>query len=84
MEPGRKFLEDIRKLIAEKRPAVSKIHLSKYAEQEVRRYLTMMYGKSFRREGEKIDEPLRKLLGYLVQIHSEPTGKEYWVEAENS
>ena len=84
MEIGRDFLTGIQKLIKEKGGAAKKIHLSKYAEQEVRRYLTMMYGKSFRREGEKIDEPLRKLLGYLVQVHSEPTGKEYWVEDENS
>jgi hypothetical protein len=84
MEIGRDPLTGIRKLIKEKGATSKKVHLSNYAQQEVRGYLTIMYGKSFRREGEKIDEPLRKLLGYPVQIHSEPTNIEYWIEHENS
>jgi hypothetical protein len=81
MEIGRIFLEAIEKLINEKRPAVKKIHLSKHAEAEIRNYLTIMYGTSFRSEGENRDDPLKELSGYPVEIHPEPTDKEYWIEA---
>lgn len=80
METGYKFLEAIRKLVQSR--TVKKIHLSKYAEQEVRSYLTIMYGRSFRKESEKIDDPLKNLLGHPVQIHPEPTDREYWIEEE--
>ena len=78
METGHKFLTGIQNLIKDR--AVSKIHLSKYAEEEIREYLNIMYGSSYRREGERRGDPLTKLLGYPVQIHTEPTDKEYWVE----
>jgi hypothetical protein len=67
MEIGRRFLESIQKLVKDR--AVKKIHLSKRAEQEVRNYMTILYGRSFRKESEKIDDPLERLLGYPVQIH---------------
>ena len=84
MEIGHEFLESIRKLVKEKRPAVKVIHLSKYAEQEIRSYMTIMYGRVYRKENEKSDDPLKTLLGYPVQIHPEPTDKEYWIEDKNS
>ena len=62
MEIGRTILEDIRKLLKDR--AVSKIHLSKKAEAEVREYLTIMYGTSFRKEGEKRTDPLKTLLDF--------------------
>ena len=43
-----------------------------------------MYGKSFRTENEKRDDPFKQLLGSPVEIHSGPTDKEYWIEYENS
>jgi hypothetical protein len=73
MEHGREIVEAIERLIEEKRPAVTEIHLSQHAEEQVRRYLHIMYGSSFRREGETKYDPLKELSGYPVQIHREPT-----------
>jgi hypothetical protein len=42
MEIGRKHFEEIQKLIDEKRPAATKIHLSKHAEEEIIGGLSMM------------------------------------------
>jgi hypothetical protein len=39
-----------------------------------------MYGTSFRRERETRHDPIKELLGHRVQIHPEPTDKEYWIE----
>ena len=57
MENGRIILAAIEKLINGR--AVTKIHLSKSAEAEVRGYLDIMYGRSYRGEGEGRDDPLK-------------------------
>ena len=78
MEIGHQFFTDIQELT--KSRSVSKIHLSKYAEEEIREYMNIMYGSSYRGAGEKRNDPLKTLLGLPVQIHPEPIDKEYWVE----
>ena len=72
IEIGRTILTGIRKLIEEKGRAVKRIHLSIRAEQEVRRYMTTMYRKSFRTEREKIHDLLKELLcnRYFVGINA--------------
>lgn len=85
MEIGRDIVTGLQKLIKDRKEkglTVTKIHLSKAAEKEIREYLNLMYGTSYRGEGEERNDPLKTLLGCQVQIHSEPTNQRYWIGDE--